>query len=119
MAAEKFDLNDFERRMRGAIDSLKKEFTGLRTGRASIHLLDAVVVNVYGARMPINQAILRDEGQDCLPERLTGNGTGRHADPSDNLPPLHNHCALPELRRLDRRPLAGRPAADTQEIKIV
>jgi ribosome recycling factor len=55
MAAEKFDLNDFERRMRGALDSLKKEFTGLRTGRASVHLLDAVVVNVYGARMPINQ----------------------------------------------------------------
>jgi ribosome recycling factor len=55
MAAEKFDLQDFERRMRGALDTLKKEFTGLRTGRASIHLLDAVVVNVYGARMPINQ----------------------------------------------------------------
>jgi ribosome recycling factor len=55
MAAEKFELNDLERRMRGALDSLKKEFTGLRTGRASVHLLDAVVVNVYGARMPINQ----------------------------------------------------------------
>ncbi|HJZ43490.1 MAG TPA: ribosome recycling factor [Hyphomicrobiaceae bacterium] len=55
MAAEKFELKDLERRMRGAIDTLKKEFTGLRTGRASVHLLDAVVVNVYGARMPINQ----------------------------------------------------------------
>ena len=53
--AAKFDLNDLERRMRGAIESLKKEFGGLRTGRASTHLLDAVVVNVYGARMPINQ----------------------------------------------------------------
>jgi ribosome recycling factor len=55
MAAEKFDIKDLERRMRGALDSLKKEFSGLRTGRASVHLLDAVVVNVYGARMPINQ----------------------------------------------------------------
>jgi ribosome recycling factor len=55
MAAGKFDLKDFERRMRGAIDSLKKEFAGLRTGRASVHLLDPVVVNVYGSRMPINQ----------------------------------------------------------------
>lgn len=55
MAAVKFDLKDLERRMRGALDTLKKEFGGLRTGRASIHLLDAVVVNVYGARMPINQ----------------------------------------------------------------
>jgi ribosome recycling factor len=55
MAASKFDLKDLERRMRGAIDTLKKEFQGLRTGRASVHLLDAVVVNVYGQRLPINQ----------------------------------------------------------------
>jgi ribosome recycling factor len=55
MAAGKFDLKDLERRMHGAIDSLKKELSGLRTGRASVHLLDGVVVNVYGARMPINQ----------------------------------------------------------------
>jgi ribosome recycling factor len=55
MAAGKFDITELERRMRGAIDALKKEFTGLRTGRASVHLLDTVVVNVYGARMPINQ----------------------------------------------------------------
>jgi len=53
--AAKFDIKELERRMRGAIDSLKKEFAGLRTGRASAHLLDAVVVNVYGQRMPINQ----------------------------------------------------------------
>jgi len=55
MAAGKFDLKDLERRMRGAIDTLKKEFGGLRTGRASVQLLEPVVVNVYGARMPINQ----------------------------------------------------------------
>jgi ribosome recycling factor len=55
MAAGKFDLKDLERRMRGAIDTLKKEFGGLRTGRASAQLLEPVVVNVYGARMPINQ----------------------------------------------------------------
>jgi ribosome recycling factor len=55
MAAAKFDLKELERRMRGATDTLKKEFTGLRTGRANTHLLDPVFVNVYGARMPINQ----------------------------------------------------------------
>jgi ribosome recycling factor len=55
MATGNFDLRELERRMRGAIDALKKELAGLRTGRASIHLLDPVVVNVYGARMPINQ----------------------------------------------------------------
>jgi ribosome recycling factor len=55
MAAGKFDIKDLERRMRGAIETLKKEFGGLRTGRASVHLLDPVVVSVYGQRMPINQ----------------------------------------------------------------
>lgn len=55
MAAEKFDLAELERRMRGAVESLKKEFAGLRTGRASTHLLDPVVVNVYGQRMPLPQ----------------------------------------------------------------
>lgn len=55
MAVHKFDIKELERRMRGSIDSFKKELTGLRTGRASAHLLDAVVVTVYGARMPINQ----------------------------------------------------------------
>jgi ribosome recycling factor len=55
MAASKFDVKELERRMRGSMDTLKKEFSGLRTGRASTHLLDPVVVNVYGQRMPINQ----------------------------------------------------------------
>jgi ribosome recycling factor len=55
MAAAKFDLNELERRMKGGLDSLKKEFAGLRTGRASTHLLDPVMVNVYGQRMPLAQ----------------------------------------------------------------
>jgi ribosome recycling factor len=55
MATANFDIKDLDRRMRGSIDTLKKEFGGLRTGRASVHLLDPVVVTVYGARMPINQ----------------------------------------------------------------
>lgn len=50
-----FDIKDIEKRMRGAFDSLKKEFSGLRTGRASAHLLDPVHVMVYGSRMPLNQ----------------------------------------------------------------
>lgn len=49
------DLQDVERRMNGAVESLKQEFGGLRTGRASAGLLDSVVCDVYGAQMPINQ----------------------------------------------------------------
>ena len=55
MATGSFDINDMERRMRGTIESLKRELSGLRTGRASAHLLDPIQVSVYGAKMPINQ----------------------------------------------------------------
>jgi ribosome recycling factor len=49
------DLKELEKRMHSAIDSLKKEFVGLRTGRASVNLLDPVTVEAYGQRMPLNQ----------------------------------------------------------------
>ncbi|HOY78309.1 MAG TPA: ribosome recycling factor [Hyphomonadaceae bacterium] len=52
---ETFDLKAFEKRMDGALASLKTEFSGLRTGRASIHLLDTIYVMAYGASTPINQ----------------------------------------------------------------
>lgn len=51
----KFDKQDLERRMRGAIDALHGEFAGLRTGRASASLLEPVKVDVYGTTMPLNQ----------------------------------------------------------------
>lgn len=41
--------------MRSSVDALKREFSGLRTGRASSHLLDPVQVSVYGSKMPLNQ----------------------------------------------------------------
>jgi ribosome recycling factor len=49
------DISDINRRMDGALTALKTEFTGLRTGRASANLLDKVVVDAYGAQMPLNQ----------------------------------------------------------------
>lgn len=51
----KFELAVLESRMRASLDALKRELTGLRTGRASANLLDPVQVTVYGARMPLNQ----------------------------------------------------------------
>ncbi len=50
-----FDKADLERRMKGAVESLKGDLSGLRTGRANIALLDPVTVEVYGAQMPLNQ----------------------------------------------------------------
>jgi ribosome recycling factor len=51
----KYDKADIERRMHGAVESLKGDLAGLRTGRANVHLLDPVVVEVYGSMMPLNQ----------------------------------------------------------------
>ena len=49
------DINEIKRRMQGASAVLKTELSGLRTGRASAHLLDPVMVDAYGAQMPLNQ----------------------------------------------------------------
>ena len=51
----KFDLKDLERRMQGALNVLKQEFSGLRTGRANASLLDPITVDAYGTPMPLNQ----------------------------------------------------------------
>lgn len=47
--------SDIKRRMDSAVEVLKKEFGGLRTGRASTSLLDPVMVDAYGSSMPLNQ----------------------------------------------------------------
>lgn len=49
------DIDDLERRMTGAVETLRKELGGLRTGRASTNLLEPVQVEAYGSRMPLNQ----------------------------------------------------------------
>jgi len=50
-----YDKNDIQRRMTGALEALKHDLGGLRTGRASTALLDPIQVEVYGANMPISQ----------------------------------------------------------------
>ncbi len=49
------DIDDVERRMDGALASLKTDYASLRTGRASASMLDPVTVDAYGADTPINQ----------------------------------------------------------------
>jgi ribosome recycling factor len=51
--SEIVDLTSAERRMRGALDSVRREFSTIRTGRANPAILDRVEVDVYGARMPL------------------------------------------------------------------
>lgn len=50
-----YNATDLKRRMHGAVDVLKHDFGGLRTGRASITLLEPIHVDAYGANMPLNQ----------------------------------------------------------------
>ncbi len=50
-----FSMDDLRKRMDGAIDVLRKEFSGLRTGRASAGLLEPINVPAYGSEMPLNQ----------------------------------------------------------------
>src|SRR3954449_8382586 len=55
MASAPFDLAELQRRMQGAIASLKHELGGLRTGRASAGLVEPIHVDAYGQSMPLNQ----------------------------------------------------------------
>ena len=68
------DTDDLERRMEGAISSLRTEFASLRTGRASASMLEPVMVDAYGALTPINQVekAIRESGLGINPQT---NGT--------------------------------------------
>ncbi|MBT0782197.1 MULTISPECIES: ribosome recycling factor [Paracoccus] len=49
------DTDDLERRMKGAMESLRHEFASLRTGRASASMVEPIMVDAYGSPTPINQ----------------------------------------------------------------
>lgn len=51
----KYDKSDLEKRMKASLEALKHDLSGLRTGRANTALLDSITVEVYGAKMPLNQ----------------------------------------------------------------
>jgi ribosome recycling factor len=53
--AAAFSLEALKQRMHKAVDSLRDELSGLRTGRANAHLLEPVTVDAYGSKMPLNQ----------------------------------------------------------------
>ena len=49
------DLDDIKRRMEGSLNSLRTEFMGLRAGRASTAMLEPIMVEAYGSKIPMNQ----------------------------------------------------------------
>ncbi len=50
-----YDKSGLEKRMKASLEALKHDLSGLRTGRANTALLDSITVEVYGAKMPLNQ----------------------------------------------------------------
>ncbi|MEM9641886.1 MAG: ribosome recycling factor, partial [Pseudomonadota bacterium] len=52
---EDIDVDALEKRMEGAFNALRGDFASLRTGRAAASMLDPVMVDAYGASMPVNQ----------------------------------------------------------------
>ena len=52
---EEFNIENINKRMRGALESVKTDFQSLRTGRASSSILDNIIVEVYGSKVPISQ----------------------------------------------------------------
>ena len=77
-----FDLNDYKRRMQGAVSVLKDEFNGLRTGRAHPSLLEHISVEAYDSQMPLNQVANVSVPRTADAERAgvgQGCGAGRGA----------------------------------------
>ena len=63
-----FILDDYEKRMQGSIDNLIKNFSGIRSGRASVTLVDSMLVDAYGQNMKI-----KDLASVSVPEARTIN----------------------------------------------
>ena len=102
MTMPAYDKADLQRRMDGAVEALKHDLGGLRTGRASTTLLDPVHVEVYGANMPLNQ-VATDLGARAAHALGPGLGPverrpGREGDPQRRARPQ------PDRRRPEPAP---------------
>ncbi len=110
MAAD-FDAlkRDLQRRMDGAMDTLKKEFAGLRTGRASPALLEPIRVEAYGSNQPLNQvANISIAGPGLLSVQVWDRSVVKAAEVAIRDAGLGLLVLLPALHRL--HPVAADPA---------
>ena len=125
-----FDVKDLERRMQGAVESLKGEYSGLRTGRASTAMLDSVQVDAYGSKMPLNQVAtvsvpearllsvqVWDSGMAKAVEKaIADSGLGLNPQPEGNI----IRITIPELneeRRTELTKVAGK-YAETARVSV-
>ena len=122
------DISDIEKRMSGAIASLKNDFLSLRTGRASSSMLEPVVVEVYGSKIPLNQCAtitvpesrvlsvnVWDVNNVSMVEKaLINSGLGLTPQTEGNLIRL----IIPELNEERRKELAKLSATYAENAKI-
>ena len=122
------DISDIEKRMSGAIASLKNDFLSLRTGRASSSMLEPVVVEVYGSKIPLNQCstITVPESRvlsvnvwdvnnvSMVEKALINSGLGLNPQTEGNLIRL----IIPELNEERRKELAKLAATYAENAKI-
>ncbi len=125
-----FDLNiaDIEKRMSGAINALKNDFLSLRTGRASSSMLDPVIVEVYGSKLPLSQCasitvpdsrvlsvnVWDANNVNLVEKALINSGLGITPQTEGNIIRL----IIPELNEERRKELAKLAASFAENAKI-
>ena len=122
------DVSDIEKRMSGAILSLKNDFLSLRTGRASSSMLEPVVVEVYGSKLPLNQCatvtvpesrvlsvnVWDTNNVNLVEKALINSGLGLSPQTEGNFIRL----IIPELNEERRKELAKLAATYAENAKI-
>jgi len=122
------DLENTKHKMEGALEALRKEFSGLRTGRASVSLLDSVKVESYGTMVPVNQVgsvntpeprLLTVQVWDgglikAVEKAIRDSGLGLNPQPDGNL----IRIPMPELSQERRQELVKIAGKYTEQAKV-
>ena len=122
------DISDIEKRMSGAILALKNDFLSLRTGRASSSMLEPVMVEVYGSKLPLNQCatvtvpesrvlsvnVWDTNNVNLVEKALINSGLGLSPQTEGNFIRL----IIPELNEERRKELAKLAATYAENAKI-
>ena len=122
------DISDIEKRMSGAILALKNDFLSLRTGRASSSMLEPVVVEVYGSKLPLYQCatvtvpesrvlsvnVWDTNNVNLVEKALINSGLGLSPQTEGNFIRL----IIPELNEERRKELAKLAATYAENAKI-
>ena len=125
---EEFDVENIEKRMNGALESVKNDFKSLRTGRASSSILDNITVEVYGSKLPISQCatinipeprlitinVWDKENISAIEKSIQNSGLGINPVTEGNLLRL----PLPELNEERRKEISKLAAQFAEQARV-